>query len=75
MKWINDKRASFATRLVAAGRGNFFLVHSVLFSGLKARINAWLCFSNELISRDEALHTEFAVLLYKKLKRKCVRIS
>ena len=29
-----------------------------------------LCFSNELISRDEALHTEFAVLLYKKLKKK-----
>jgi len=29
-----------------------------------------LCFSNELISRDEALHCEFAVLLYAKLKRK-----
>jgi ribonucleoside-diphosphate reductase beta chain len=29
-----------------------------------------LCFSNELISRDEALHTEFAVLLYSKLKHK-----
>ena len=29
-----------------------------------------LCFSNELISRDEALHTEFAVLLYKKLINK-----
>ena len=29
-----------------------------------------LCFSNELISRDEALHTEFAILLYSKLKKK-----
>ena len=28
-----------------------------------------LTFSNELISRDEALHTEFAVLLYKKLQK------
>ena len=29
-----------------------------------------LTFSNELISRDEALHTEFAVLLYQKLQKK-----
>ena len=29
-----------------------------------------LCFSNELISRDEALHTEFAVLMYEKLINK-----
>ncbi len=29
-----------------------------------------LCFSNELISRDEALHTEFAILLYNKLQKK-----
>ena len=29
-----------------------------------------LTFSNELISRDEALHTEFAVLLYRKLTKK-----
>jgi ribonucleoside-diphosphate reductase subunit M2 len=29
-----------------------------------------LCFSNELIARDEALHTEFAILLYSKLKNK-----
>ena len=28
-----------------------------------------LTFSNELISRDEALHTEFAVLLYKRLSK------
>lgn len=29
-----------------------------------------LCFSNELISRDEGLHTDFACLLYKKLVNK-----
>ena len=29
-----------------------------------------LCFSNELISRDEALHTEFAILMYNYLKNK-----
>jgi ribonucleotide reductase beta subunit family protein with ferritin-like domain len=29
-----------------------------------------LTFSNELISRDEALHTEFAILLYSKLQNK-----
>ena len=32
-----------------------------------------LTFSNELISRDEALHTEFAVLLYTKLQKKMTR--
>ena len=32
-----------------------------------------LTFSNELISRDEALHTEFAVLLYKKLQKKMAK--
>ena len=30
-----------------------------------------LTFSNELISRDEGMHTEFAVLLYNKLNKKC----
>jgi len=73
IKWINDKRSSFATRLVA-----FACVEGIFFSGafcsifwLKKRgMMPGLCFSNELISRDEALHTEFAVLLYSKLKKK-----
>jgi ribonucleotide reductase beta subunit family protein with ferritin-like domain len=64
---------SFAVRLLA-----FCIVEGVLFSGafcsifwLKKRgLLPGLCFSNELISRDEALHTEFAVLLYSKLKNK-----
>ena len=70
IKWINDKRSSFATRLVA-----FACVEGIFFSGafcsiywLKKRgVMPGLTFSNELISRDEALHTEFAILLYNKL--------
>ena len=63
LKWINDRRASFATRLVA-----FAVVEGIFFSGsfaaifwLKKRgLMPGLTFSNELISRDEALHCDFA---------------
>ena len=72
-KWINDNRSSFATRLVA-----FACIEGIFFSGafcsiywLKKRgLMPGLTFSNELISRDEALHCEFAVLLYSKLVKK-----
>ena len=72
-KWIHDNRSSFATRLVA-----FACVEGIFFSGafcsiywLKKRgLMPGLTFSNELISRDEALHCEFAVLLYNKLLKK-----
>ena len=72
-KWIHDNRSSFATRLVA-----FACVEGIFFSGafcsifwLKKRgLLPGLTFSNELISRDEALHCEFAVLLYSKLVKK-----
>ena len=75
-KWIHDNRSSFATRLVA-----FACVEGIFFSGafcsiywLKKRgLMPGLTFSNELISRDEALHTEFAVLLYKKLLKKMTK--
>ena len=75
-KWINDKRSSFATRLIA-----FACVEGIFFSGsfcaifwLKKRgLMPGLTFSNELISRDEALHTEFAVLLYNKLEKKLLK--
>lgn len=72
IKWIQDKRASFATRLLA-----FACVEGIFFSGAFCSIY-WLkkrgkmpglTFSNELISRDEALHTEFAVMIYKKLSK------
>jgi ribonucleoside-diphosphate reductase subunit M2 len=72
-KWIHDNRSSFATRLVA-----FACVEGIFFSGAfcsifwvkKRGLMPGLTFSNELISRDEALHCEFAILLYNKLQKK-----
>jgi ribonucleoside-diphosphate reductase subunit M2 len=72
-KWIGDQKSSFAMRLVA-----FACIEGIFFSSAFASIY-WikkrgllpgLTFSNELISRDEALHTEFAVLLYNKLQKR-----
>jgi ribonucleotide reductase beta subunit family protein with ferritin-like domain len=72
-KWIADKKSNFPTRLVA-----FAIVESLMFSSSFAAIY-WikkrglmpgLTFSNELISRDEAMHGEFAVVLYSKLQKK-----
>ena len=72
-KWIQDQNSNFAKRLVA-----FACVEGIFFSGafcsiywIKTKgIMPGLTFSNELISRDEAMHTDFAVLLYSKLKNK-----
>ena len=72
-KWIHDNRSSFATRLIA-----FACVEGIFFSGAfcsifwikKRGLLPGLTFSNELISRDEALHCEFAILLYSKLIKK-----
>lgn len=72
-KWIKDNRSNFATRLIA-----FACVEGIFFSGAfcsifwmkKRGLMPGLTFSNELISRDEALHTEFAILLYHKLSKK-----
>jgi len=72
-KWIADNRSSFAARLIA-----FAVVEGIFFSSSFASIY-WikkrgllpgLTFSNQLISRDEAMHCEFAVLLYSKLQKK-----
>ena len=73
IKWINDKRSSFATRLIA-----FACIEGIFFSGsfcaiywLKKRgIMPGLTFSNELISRDEGMHTDYAVCLFHKLIKK-----
>ncbi len=74
MKWIGDRKRSYGSRLVA-----FACVEGIQFSGafcsiywLKTRkINLkGLTFSNELISRDEALHVETAVCLFHKLHKK-----
>jgi len=72
-KWIEDENAPFSQRLLA-----FALVEGVFFSGafcsifwLKERgLMQGLSFSNELISRDEAMHVEFAVLLYSKIENR-----
>ena len=72
LKWI-DSQDDFAKRLVA-----FACVEGIFFSGafcsiywLKKRgLMPGLTFSNELISRDEGLHTLFAVALYHTLKDK-----
>jgi ribonucleoside-diphosphate reductase beta chain len=66
LRWINS--LDFVERLVA-----FAAVEGIFFSGsfcsifwLKKRgLMPGLSFSNELISRDEGLHTEFACLLYR----------
>ena len=68
MKWI-ESDTSFAHRLIA-----FAAVEGIFFSGSFCAI-FWLkhrgmgmpglTFSNELISRDEAMHTDFAIMLYR----------
>ncbi|NVO32593.1 ribonucleoside-diphosphate reductase small subunit [Hymenobacter lapidiphilus] len=66
IKWINSE--NFTERLIA-----FAAVEGIFFSGsfcsifwLKKRgLMPGLTFSNELISRDEGLHCDFACLLYK----------
>src|SRR5437016_3874939 len=69
LRWISN--GSFAERLIA-----FAAVEGIFFSGsfcsifwLKKRgLMPGLSFSNELISRDEGLHCDFACLLYKNLR-------
>src|SRR5210317_385484 len=73
LRWCDANNASFAERLIA-----FAAVEGIFFSGafcaifwLKKRgLMPGLCFSNELISRDEGLHCNFACLLYSKLVNK-----
>lgn len=74
LRWIEN--GSFAERLVA-----FAAVEGIFFSGsfcsifwLKKRgLMPGLTFSNELISRDEGMHCEFACLLYSMLKNKLTK--
>jgi ribonucleoside-diphosphate reductase beta chain len=71
LRWITQ--GSFAERLIA-----FAAVEGIFFSGsfcsifwLKKRgLMPGLSFANELISRDEGLHCDFACLLYKQLTNK-----
>ena len=72
MDWMNPNQP-FAERIVA-----FAAVEGIFFSGSfcsifwlkKRRLMPGLCFSNELISRDEGLHTDFACLIYSYLVNK-----
>jgi ribonucleoside-diphosphate reductase beta chain len=67
LKWTNQENASFVERLVA-----FVAVEGIFFSGSfcsifwlkKKGLMPGLTFSNELISRDEGLHCDFAINLY-----------
>lgn len=73
IRWINDDEALFGERLVA-----FAAVEGIFFSGsfasifwLKKRgLMPGLTFSNELICRDEGLHTDFGCLLFAHLSNK-----
>jgi len=73
LRWINSDKVTYAERVVA-----FAAVEGIFFSGsfaaifwLKKRgLMPGLTFSNELISRDEGLHTDFACLMFKHLVNK-----
>jgi len=76
LQWMNGADADFATRLMA-----FAAVEGIFFSGafcsifwFKQRgIMPGLTVSNEFISRDEGLHTDFACLLYSKIQNRLSR--
>ncbi len=67
LKWANSKDSKFGQRLIA-----FSIVEGVFFSGSfcaifwlkKKNLMPGLCDSNELIARDESMHTQFACSLY-----------
>jgi len=73
VSWMQSEDATFASRLMA-----FACVEGIFFSGsfcaiywLKERgVMPGLTTSNEFISRDEGMHTDFACLLYSKLHHK-----
>jgi len=75
-QWLNAKEADFATRLVA-----FAVVEGIFFSGAfcsifwlkKSGLMPGLTTSNEFIARDEGMHTDFACLLYSKIKNKLTK--
>lgn len=72
-KWMDPKTTSLAERLVS-----FLALEGIQFSGAFCAIYFFkkmgkfpgLCFANSLIARDETLHAEGGVMLYKHLKHK-----
>ena len=75
-RWFNRHGRSFASRLIA-----FAIVEGVFFCSSFAAIYWFrqrgvlpgLCFSNELIARDENMHMRFACLLYAELQQQLPR--
>jgi len=73
MQWLDAKQSDFATRLIA-----FAVVEGIFFSGAfcsifwlkKSGLMPGLTTSNEFIARDEGMHTDFACLLYSKIKHR-----
>lgn len=73
MRWIGNRDAPYSERIVA-----FAAVEGIFFSGsfaaifwLKKRgLMPGLTFSNELISRDEGLHCDFACVMFKHLGKR-----
>ncbi|PPQ72613.1 hypothetical protein CVT26_004087 [Gymnopilus dilepis] len=73
VKWTENKDENLATRLVAfaAVEGIFFSASFAAIFWIKTRgIMPGLCYSNELISRDEGLHVEFACALFSLMEQK-----
>ncbi|RDX51346.1 putative ribonucleoside-diphosphate reductase small chain B [Lentinus brumalis] len=73
LRWINAPEIDFATRLVAFAivEGIFFSSSFAVIFWFKSRgLLPGLCMSNELIARDEGLHTLFACVLMNHLQRK-----
>ncbi len=73
LNWISDSRSSFAERLVAFAAVEGYLLFRFLCLYLLAEetwSHARPYLSNELISRDEGMHTDFACLLFSHLKRR-----
>lgn len=72
-KWITDKKSSFAYRIYG-----FAIIEGLFFSGsfcgifwIKKRgLMHGLTLSNSFIARDEAMHTEFAIMLYSKINER-----
>ncbi|KAJ8086594.1 Ribonucleotide-diphosphate reductase (RNR), small subunit [Marasmius tenuissimus] len=73
LKWISNDAVSFSERLVAfaAVEGIFFSASFAAIFWLRKRgLMPGLTFSNELIARDEGLHTQFATVIFSYLEQK-----
>ncbi|EIW51392.1 putative ribonucleoside-diphosphate reductase small chain B [Trametes versicolor FP-101664 SS1] len=78
MRWIEDKHQPFAVRLIAfaAVEGIFFSSSFAAIFWLRSRgLLPGICHSNELIARDESMHTMFACLLYSQLQTRAPKAT